>query len=163
MAGARVGACCNICDHAFVESGAVIGDRVTVKNRAMIWEGVTIEDDVFVGPGVIFTNDRYPRSARDPAVPKPAKSAWLVPTLVCRSATLGAGAVIVCGVTIGRFAMIGAGAVVTRDVPDHRLVLGNPATGRGWVCTCGRPLGTAYSCPACDRRYSVLEGELRLL
>ena len=155
MDGATIGRNCNICDHAFVEGGVRIGDRVTVKNCALIWEGVTIEDEVFVGPGAIFTNDRYPRSGRmvEVAEKYADKGNWLTPTVVRRGASIGAGAVVVCGVTIGRFAAIGAGAVVTRDVPDHRLVVGRPARPLGWVCICGRPLDDGLRCPGCRRKY----------
>ena len=155
MDGAAIGRDCNLCDHVFVEGQARIGDRVTVKNGALIWEGVTIEDDAFVGPEVIFTNDRYPRSGRMPEVAEKYadKENWLTPTLVRRGASIGAGAVIICGITIGRFAGIGAGAIVTRDVPDHRLVVGQPARPVGWVCLCGRPLDDSLGCPQCHRRF----------
>ncbi len=151
MAGAVVGRDCNIGDHAFIESGAVLGDRVTVKNQVLIWDGVSIADEVFVGPGVTFTNDRHPRSGRMPAVaPRYADPGrWRVGTRVDRGASLGAGAVILPGVTIGRYAMVGAGAVVTHDVPPHRLVVGNPARPIGWVCICGRRSQQGRACPAC--------------
>jgi UDP-2-acetamido-3-amino-2,3-dideoxy-glucuronate N-acetyltransferase len=157
MSGATVGRDCNICDHAFVEDGAVIGDRVTLKNGIMVWNGVTLHDDVFVGPGAVFTNDRYPRSLRMPeiaALGRTAKSI-MVPTAVNRGASIGAGAVIVAGITIGEFAMIGAGAVVTKSVPAHRLVQGNPARPAGWVCLCGRPVVSDESCSECGRRWRV--------
>ncbi len=109
--GAIVGADCNVCDGAYVESGAVVGDRVTIKNQVLIFEGVTIEDEVFLGPGVVFTNDLRPRAAI-----KRGGDA-LLPTTVRRGATLGAGVVVVCGTTIGAFAFVGAGTVITRDVP----------------------------------------------
>jgi acetyltransferase-like isoleucine patch superfamily enzyme len=141
MKGARIGRDCNIGDHSFIESGAVLGDNVIVKNGNMIWEGVTLEDGVFVGPHVFFTNDLYPRSSRHPRVNQRAQNkAWLVHTLVREGASLGAGAVIVGGRTIGAFAMVGAGAVVTKDVVPHTLVIGNPARFHSWVCLCGWPL-----------------------
>jgi len=141
MKGASIGKNCNIGDHCFVESGARIGDNVTVKNGNMIWEGVTLEDGVFVGPHVFFTNDVYPRSGRLPeASARYHHRDWLRPTLVQKGASLGAGAVVLAGVTLGEFCMLGAGAVVTKDVPAHALVLGNPARIRGWVCKCGLPL-----------------------
>ena len=144
MAGARVGRDCNVGDHAFVETGAVVGDRVTVKNAVLIWDGVTVEDDVFVGPAVVFTNHLRPRS----------RAAFArVPTLVRRGATLGAGATVVCGTTIGRHAFVAAGAVVTRDVPDHGFVAGNPAVHKGWVCTCGEPLPATLDC-SCGQRFT---------
>ena len=157
MAGAIVGRHCNVCDHAFIEGGARLGDRVTVKNNAMIWEGVTVEDDVFIGPGVILTNDRYPRSPRmfEVAARYGRKENWLTPAHIRRGASIGAGAIIVCGITVGRFAGVGAGAVVTADVPDHRLVYGNPARPAGWLCTCGRPLDDSLTCTGCTCHYSL--------
>ncbi len=147
MAGARIGPGCNIGDHVFVESGVTIGERVTVKNNSLVYEGVTLEDDVFVGPNTVFTNDRRPRA---PAV---RDGAWeLIPTRVRRGASLGANTTIVCGVTVGPFALVGAGAVVTADVPAHALVAGNPARHLGWVCRCGRTLPDDLTC-SCGRTF----------
>lgn len=154
MAGARVGADCNVCDHAFIESGAVVGNGVTVKNNVLIWDKVTIENDVFLGPNVVFTNDRNPRAA----VKKAADD--LVPTLVGRGATVGANATIVCGVNIGQNAFVGAGAIVTSDVLPFALVVGNPARRRGWVCVCGARLGAGFRC-SCGRSYLEIDGVLR--
>ncbi len=156
MAGARLGARCNVGSHTFIESGAVVGDDVTIKNGCLIWDGVTLERGVFVGPGVVFTNDLYPRSRRLPEAARRyrRRSTWLVRTTVERGATLGAGAVILAGVTVGAYAAVAAGAVVTRDVAPHALVVGNPARPHGWVCRCGRPVRpvTAETCAACGRR-----------
>jgi len=118
MAGAVIGADCNICDHTYIEGNVVLGDRVTVKSGVYLWEGLRIEDDVFIGPQATFTNDRFPRSKQ------PFE---LAITVVCRGASIGAGAVILPGVRIGERAMVGAGAVVTRDVPSDVVVVGNPA------------------------------------
>ena len=136
LAGACIGRDCNIGDHAYIEGGARIGNRVTVKNHVMVWDGVTVEDEVFLGPGMIFTNDRYPRSPRMAAVSSyyQQRDNWLKPTLVRQGASIGAGAIILAGTTIGRCATVGAGAVVTHDVPDHHLVIGNPARIAGWAC-----------------------------
>lgn len=157
MQGARVGADCNVCDHVFIETGAIVGDRCTIKNGVMIWDKVVIETDVFVGPGVIFTNDKNPRAEikKDPSLFKY--------TVVRKGATIGAGAVIVCGITIGRYAFVGAGAVVTRDVPAHALMAGNPARRAGWMCVCGNQilsLGRSRSCVSCKRVFGVYEDGL---
>jgi acetyltransferase-like isoleucine patch superfamily enzyme len=147
LPGAVVGADCNICDHAFVEGGVRIGDRVTVKNAVLLFDGVTAEDDVFLGPNVVFTNDYLPR-----AHVKKGHDEFLA-TTVRTGASIGANATIVCGTTIGAHALVGAGSVVTRDVPAHALVAGNPARRMGWVCACGTRLGEDLACPACGRRY----------
>jgi acetyltransferase-like isoleucine patch superfamily enzyme len=118
MHGARIGADCNICDHTFIEGDVVVGDRVTIKSGVYLWDGLRVEDDVFIGPQATFTNDRFPRS----------KMGFDCPTTTVRQgASIGAGAVILPGITIGERAMVGAGAVVTRDVPDDCVVAGNPA------------------------------------
>jgi UDP-2-acetamido-3-amino-2,3-dideoxy-glucuronate N-acetyltransferase len=118
MPGAVIGADCNVCDHTYVEGGVVVGDRVTIKSGVYLWDGVRIEDDVFIGPQATFTNDPFPRSRQPFECPT---------TTVRRGASVGAGAVILPGLTIGERAMVGAGAVVTKDVPDHAVVVGNPA------------------------------------
>jgi acetyltransferase-like isoleucine patch superfamily enzyme len=147
LPGARVGADCNVCDQVFIEGGAVVGDRVTIKNASLIWDGVTIEDDVFVGPRVTFTNDLRPR------IGYPVPPGEFVPTLVRRGASLGANVTVVCGVTIGEYALVAAGAVVTRDVPAHVIVAGVPARPTGWVCVCATPVATGTPCPRCGRTY----------
>jgi UDP-2-acetamido-3-amino-2,3-dideoxy-glucuronate N-acetyltransferase len=155
MAGARIGANCNICDNVFIESGAIVGDGVTVKNNVLIWDKVTIGDEVFLGPNVVFTNDLNPRAA----VKKLPSE--LVSTHVERGATIGANATVVCGVTVGEFAFVGAGAVVTMDVPQHGLVLGNPARLTGWACRCGRRLPASFRCE-CGRVYRRIDDGLEL-
>lgn len=152
LKGAVVGKSCNICDGAFIESGARIGDGVTVKNQVMIFEGVTIEDEVFLGPGVIFTNDMNPRAF----IKKHGDE--LLPTLVRTRATIGAGSVVVCGTTIGDYAFIGAGSVVTRDVPAHAFVVGNPARVIGWACSCGLRLPASLECDCGHRWHSNADG-----
>jgi UDP-2-acetamido-3-amino-2,3-dideoxy-glucuronate N-acetyltransferase len=151
LRGARIGADCNVGDQAFVEGGAVVGDSVTIKNNVLLWDGVTVEDEVFLGPNATFTNDARPRAAfkkrRDD----------LLSTLVRQGATVGANATVVCGVTIGRCAFVAAGAVVVADVPDHALVVGNPARQIGWACRCGRTLPDSLVC-ACGRVYRRAAG-----
>ena len=149
MANAVVGGGCNVGDHAFVESGAVIGDRVTIKNGVAVWDGVTVEDDAFLGPNAAFTNDLFPRNAG----PRGGTPFVPVATRVGAGASIGANATIVCGVTIGRAAMVGAGSVVIRDVPAHALVVGNPARRIGWVCSCGSRLPESLMCDDCGRAY----------
>jgi UDP-2-acetamido-3-amino-2,3-dideoxy-glucuronate N-acetyltransferase len=148
--GARIGADCNVGGHAFVEGGAVVGDGVTIKNGVLLWSGVTVEDGVFLGPGAVFTNDASPRA------PYPKGPAGWRPTLVRHGATVGANATVLPGLTIGRWAMVGAGAVVTGDVADHALVVGNPARQAGWACECGRPLPDGLAC-MCGRSYRLTE------
>jgi UDP-2-acetamido-3-amino-2,3-dideoxy-glucuronate N-acetyltransferase len=146
LKGARVGTDCNIGECAFVEGGAVLGNKVTVKNAVLIWDKVTVEDEVFLGPNMVFTNDMNPRVAF-----KKSPDAFL-PTLVQRGASIGANATVVCGVTIGTQAFIGAGTVVNRDVPAHAIVVGNPARQIGWMCACGLKLKAKLVC-SCGRRY----------
>lgn len=147
MEGAKVGRDCNVCDHAYIEGGVTIGDRVTVKNGVLLFEGVTVENDVFLGPGVVFTNDLRPRAA----IKRSGEE--LLPTVIHQGATLGAGVVVVCGLSIGRHAFIAAGTVVTEDVPAHGFIAGNPGRLRGWACICGSRLPTNLRC-SCGRSYS---------
>ncbi len=131
--GARVGRDCILGKGVYVDAGVTIGDRCKIQNHVSVYAGVTLEDEVFVGPNATFTNDMYPRATA---------TDWnTVATLVRRGASIGANATIVCGHTIGEFAMIAAGAVVTRDVEDHELVAGNPARRIGWVDDAGRVVG----------------------
>ena len=168
LAGARIGRNCNIGDHSFVESGATVGDNCTIKNGNMIWEGVTLEDGVFVGPNVYFTNDLHPRSPRLPQAHKrySAKANWLLPTRIQRGATLGAGAIILAGVTIGEYAMVGAGSVVTKSVPSHALVRGNPSQVSGWVCQCGQKLNfrtKSATCAHCGLHFKSIKGGVSVI
>jgi serine acetyltransferase len=153
---AHVGSDCNLCGHVFVETGARIGDRVTVKNGVQVWDGVVLEDEVFVGPNATFTNDPYPRVAH-----RTSQEDWR-PTRVCRGATIGANATIVCGVTLGEDCFVAAGAVVTEDALPHSLVAGCPARRIGWVCFCGRPLSDALTCE-CGRCFEMRSDEAGLV
>lgn len=119
LSGARIGSDCNVCAHTFIESDVVVGDRVTIKCGVYLWDGIRIEDDVFLGPNATFTNDSYPRSKVYPDS--------FSQTVVRRGASIGANATILPGLIIGEGAMVGAGAVVTKDVPDYAVVVGNPA------------------------------------
>jgi acetyltransferase-like isoleucine patch superfamily enzyme len=129
MKGVQIGKGCNVGDHSFIESGVTIGDDVTIKNGVSIWEGIEIGDRVFVGPNVAFTNDTRPRSK--------VYHTKAERTVVLEGASIGANATILSGITIGRFAMIGAGSVVTKDVKDFELVVGNPARHAGWISEAG--------------------------
>lgn len=125
LPGARIGADVNVCAHVFIENDVTVGDRVTIKCGVQLWDGITLEDDVFVGPNVTFTNDSFPRSMQRPAE--------FAKTIVRCGASIGANATILPGISIGRSAMVAAGAVVTRDVPPHAIVKGNPARISGYV------------------------------
>ena len=152
MPGAYIGDRCSIGQGCFI--GKVrIGHGCRIQNHVSIYDGVTLEDDVFLGPSCAFTNVAHPRAH----VPRKASYA---PTLVGRGATVGANATIVCGVSIGAYAMIGAGAVVTRDVPPHALVVGVPARQVGWACRCGETLPPSLACEACGDAYAAAAGAL---
>ncbi len=154
--GAVIGRNCVLGKDVYVDVGVRVGDGVKVENGVSIFRGVELEDEVFVGPNAVFTNDKYPRAfSRD----------WeVVPTRVRRGASIGANATVVCGVTLGEYCMVAAGAVVTRDVPPHGLVAGNPARLVGFVCSCGRPLRgepevegevVRFVCGSCGRRVEI--------
>ena len=165
--GATLGADCVIGRDAFIDEGVRLGDKVKVQNGALVYHGVTVGNGVFIGPGAILTNDRYPRSIT--ATGELARGDdWTVsPIELAEGCSIGAGAVVVAGTRVGRFATVGAGAVVTRDVTDYALVVGNPARRLGWVCACGARLtdrkgtvaaanptpGSALACPRCGRGF----------
>lgn len=157
LSGAVIGERCMLSQNVYVEARTRLGNNVKVKNNVSLYECVEIEDDVFIGPSAVFTNVMFPRSHW------PRKDAFMR-TVVRQGATVGANATVVCGVTIGRYAMVGAGSVVTRDVPDFGLVYGVPARSQGWVCHCGeraaRDLaeGSSYVCGHCGSGYEVKEG-----
>jgi len=150
LPGARIGTDCNVCDHVLIENDVIVGDRVTVKSGVQLWDGVRLANDVFVGPNVTFANDRYPRSKKHP-------EAFLT-TTIAEGASLGAGAVILPGIRVGRNAMVGAGAVVTKDVPANAVVVGNPARIVGYADA--TTVGTVTSTPL---EPAVLSGPARLI
>lgn len=155
MGGASIGENCVIGQNCFVAKDAIIGNGVKLENNVSVYTFVTLEDGVFVGPSAVFTNDLNPRA------PYPKGGKW-IPTLVKKGASIGANATIVCGITIGRWALIGAGAVVTKDVTDYAIVAGVPAKRIGWMCECGEKLKFEDShsvCKKCERKY-ILDGEV---
>jgi len=142
-----IGNDCSIGQNVYIGNYVKIGNGVKIQNNVSVYEGVELEDYVFCGPSMVFTNDLTPRSK----YPK-GRQAYLK-TLVKFGATIGANSTIVCGHTIGRWSMIGAGAVVTKDVPDYTLVVGNPARFKGYVCECGLVLNESLTCINCKRQY----------
>jgi UDP-2-acetamido-3-amino-2,3-dideoxy-glucuronate N-acetyltransferase len=156
MAGARIGERCSIGQGCFVGGRVHIGNGCRIQNNVSLYDGVTLEDDVFLGPSCVFTNVVHPRA-------HVSRKDEFASTLVRRGATIGANATIVCGVTIGEYAMVGAGAVVTRDVPSFALVVGTPARRIGWACSCGETLGGSLACTRCRARYRLDSGTVVML
>jgi UDP-2-acetamido-3-amino-2,3-dideoxy-glucuronate N-acetyltransferase len=160
MPGCTIGEHCNIGQNVVISPGVQLGKNVKVQNNVSIYTGVQCEDDVFLGPSMVFTNVINPRSAIN-------RKSEYASTLVKTGASIGANATIVCGHDIGRFAFIGAGAVVTRNVPDYALVMGNPARQTGWMSEFGHKLkfneeGIA-TCPESNERYSLQQGKVQKL
>src|SRR6266480_6764342 len=160
---AQIGETCNIGKGVYIDTHVHIGSNVKIQNHVSLFEGVTLEDGVFVGPHVSFTNDLLPRAITPDGKLKIAEDWVITPTLVKYGASIGAGSIIICGITIGKFAQIGAGSVVTRDVPPHALVFGNPARQHGYVCRCAHSLLHVRTyeskllgwCEACNQECSI--------
>lgn len=154
QSGAVIGNNCSFGQNVNISNQVKIGNGVKVQNNVSIYEGVELEDYVFCGPSMVFTNDLTPRAKY------PKGSTGYKKTLLKEGATVGANATIVCGNTIGKWAMIASGAVVTKDVPDYALMAGVPARQIGWVCECGEVLHENMTCPKCGRQYEQIEDKL---
>ncbi|WP_313346640.1 acyltransferase [Sedimentibacter sp.] len=151
-----IGNNCNIGQNVFIESGVIIGNNVKIKNNISIYTGVVCEDDVFLGPSCVFTNVLNPRSFIE-------RKSEFKQTIVKKGASIGANATIICGNKIGRYAMIGAGTVVTKNVPDYALVIGNPGKIVGYVCKCGERLTMSKRkiyCDKCEAKYLLNENNV---
>lgn len=160
--GAVIGTECNIGRGVYIDQNVQIGNRVKIQNYVSLYEGVTIEDGVFVGPHAVFTNDKVPRAVTAEMEFKSAHDWVITPTRVKKGAAIGANAVIVCGVTIGEWAMVGSGAVVTRDIPNYGLVVGNPARLLDYVCACGQRLHIDVSNPPATAVCQSCKSEIQL-
>lgn len=151
--GAVIGKNCILGKDVYIDRKVKIGNNVKIQNTVSVYNGVSIEDDVFIGPHVTFTNDLYPRAFN--------KTWKIIPTLVKEGASISAGCIIICGITIGKYSMIGAGSCVINDVPDHGLVVGIPATLKGFVCFCGKKLPKKYigknsvKCELCNKEVYI--------
>ncbi|MEG0989171.1 MAG: DapH/DapD/GlmU-related protein [Clostridium sp.] len=152
--GTVIGDNCSLGQNVNVSNNVKIGKGCKIQNNVSLYEGVELEDYVFCGPSCVFTNDSTPRSKY------PKGAAGYKKTLIKYGASIGANATIVCGHTIGKWALIGSGAVVTRNVPDYALMLGVPAKQVGWVCECGERLLDEMQCKNCGRRYRQTEAGL---
>jgi UDP-2-acetamido-3-amino-2,3-dideoxy-glucuronate N-acetyltransferase len=156
MRGAEIGTRCNIGQNVTVSPGVKIGNNVKIQNNVSVYKGVTLEDDAFCGPSMVFTNVINPRSHI-------SRKHEFKQTIVKKGATIGANATIICGNTIGRYSFIGAGAVVTKNVPDYALVVGNPGQIVGWMCECGHQLdfkGDDATCSECEKPYIKVKGDV---
>ncbi|HYE87910.1 MAG TPA: acyltransferase [Vicinamibacterales bacterium] len=159
MTRSRIGRRCNIGQNVVISPDVVVGDNVKIQNNVSVYTGVVLEDDVFCGPSMVFTNVVNPRSAV-------SRKDEYRQTIVKRGASLGANCTVVCGHSIGRYAFVGAGAVITKDIPDYALVVGNPGRIAGWMCECGVKLAPGSAppksacCAACGTRYESFDGRL---
>src|SRR4051794_6463751 len=162
---AKIGKGCIFGKGVYIDNDVVIGDNVKLQNNVSVYAGVEIEDGVFVGPHVCFTNDKIPRAVNADMTLKGVDDWKITPTRVKAGAALGANSTIVCGVTVGKWAMVGSGSVVTKDVADHALVVGNPARFVAWVCSCGERVkldGAGNGTCTCGRTLVKSDGGVRL-
>ncbi|MEJ0104595.1 MAG: acyltransferase [Bacteroidota bacterium] len=155
MPGCKIGKKCNIGQGVYVDSGVIIGNGVKIQNYVSVYNGVTIEDDVFLGPSMVFTNVINPRSFIE-------RKSEFRQTLVCKGATIGANATVLCGIKIGMYAMIGAGSVVTKDVFSYAVMIGNPAQQDGWISKAGHRLhfdnDNIAACAGTGEKYKLQQG-----
>jgi len=162
--GTKIGKNCSLGQNVNIGNNVAIGNNVKIQNNVSVYEGVELEDYVFCGPSMVFTNILNPRSE----FPQRG-SEFYVKTVVKKSASLGANSTIVCGNTIGKYALVGAGAVVTKDVPDYAMVVGSPARIKGWMCACGNKLSLSQTsdfnesakCSKCGREYNKIGKEVK--
>ena len=153
QSGARIGNNCSFGQNVNVSNNVIVGNGCKVQNNVSLYEGVELEDWVFCGPSCVFTNDLTPRAKY------PKGNVGYKKTVIKTGASIGANATIVCGHTVGEWALIGSGAVVTKNVPSHALMLGVPAVQKGWVCECGELLKSGLTCNKCGRQYvKTIEG-----
>lgn len=146
LENAKIGNFCNINAFCFIENDVVLGDNVTIKCGVYIWDGITLEDNVHIGPNVTFTNDLFPRSKHNFKI---------VRTIVKFGASIGANATLIGGITVGDYALIGAGSIVTKNIPNNTLWVGNPARQVGYVCNCGHKIDDALHCKKCGSNYLI--------
>ena len=158
MKDSTIGTNCSLGQNVFIASGVILGNNVKIQNNVSVYRGVICEDDVFLGPSMVFTNVMNPRSTV-------SRKNEFQQTIVKKGASIGANATIICGTTIGEYALVGAGAVITRDVKPHALVAGNPARQIGWVCTCGERLQFSAAgiaeCAADQHVYTLENGNVK--
>lgn len=160
-AGAQIGAHCSLGQNTYVAGGARVGAGSKIQNNVSLFDGVHLGEDVFIGPSAVFTNVRHPRA-------HVSRRSEYGSTHVGRGASIGANATIICGTpaqprTIGEYALVGAGSLVTRDLPAHALVVGNPARQIGWACACGERLDATLECARCANRYQLDDEQLKLI
>jgi UDP-2-acetamido-3-amino-2,3-dideoxy-glucuronate N-acetyltransferase len=156
LPGSKIGMNCNIGQNVVIGPEVTIGNKCKIQNNVSVYKGVTLEDGVFCGPSMVFTNIYNPRAE----IPKMDQ---VRPTLVKKGATLGANATIICGTVLGRYCFVGAGSVVTHNVPDHALVVGNPSKTIGWMCVCGERLSDQLDCIACGKQFVKIDSGLELM
>lgn len=152
--GSKIGENCSLGQNVNISNNVVIGNNVKIQNNVSVYEGVELEDYVFCGPSMVFTNDLTPRSQY------PKGNSNYKKTLVKFGATIGANATIICGNTIGKYAMIASGSVITKNVPEYALMVGIPAKQQGWVCECGEVLDSDLVCRNCGQKYYISENKL---